>query len=52
MTDKLTIDEKIDQMMVDLASVKTDVKWLKTLYLVILVPIFAVGGAAVATGVI
>lgn len=52
MTDKLSIDEKIDQMMVDLASVKTDVKWLKTLYMVILVPICAVGGVAVAAGMI
>jgi hypothetical protein len=28
----MTLDEKVDQMMVDLASVKTDVTWLKRIF--------------------
>lgn len=33
MTKRLTLDEKVDQMLVDLAIVKTDVVWLKRIFL-------------------
>lgn len=49
---KLTLDEKVDQILIDLASVKTNVRWLKSLYLVIFIPIIAIGSTAVATGMI
>lgn len=29
---KLTLDEKVDQMLVDLAIVKTDITWLKRIF--------------------
>jgi hypothetical protein len=33
MAKRLTLDEKVDQMLVDLAIVKTDVVWLKRIFL-------------------
>ena len=33
MIKRLTLDEKVDQMLIDLAIVKTDVVWLKRIFL-------------------
>ena len=42
--DKMTLDEKINRVMVDLASVKTDVSWLKKLFVVGIIGIGTVFG--------
>ena len=47
----LTMDEKIDQMMVDLASLKTDVTWLKRIFSGCIIISFTVIGIN-TTGVI
>ena len=39
MTKVKTLDEKVDQIMVDLASLKTDVSWLKKLFVGMFAPI-------------
>lgn len=41
---QLTLDEKIDQIMVDLAVLKTDVTWLKRIFFGIVITTGAIFG--------
>ena len=51
MTKRLTLDEKVDQMLIDLTIVKTDVTWLKRIFLSTVVLAGAIFGIDM-TGVI
>ena len=52
MSEKLSLDDKVDRMMVDLASVKTDVTWLKRLFIGMFLPVMATIAITVETGMI
>lgn len=49
---EMTLDEKVDQIMIDLASVKTDISWLKKLFGTAIGSMVVVGGYAIEIGAI